>query len=122
MLAIYHCGIGRLLSSLLPEPPRAWSIAPISFLSPLLFVWDGRRYRFVSDMIGAGVIGHWVAPGERNVPDPTDPCRLLEPNGRGLYLINHIMDEVRFNDAGNQLVMVKRIPRREAPDSADKNI
>ena len=46
-----------------------------------------------------------------NVPDPTDPCRLLEPNGRGLYLINHIMDEVSFNEAGNQLVMVKRIAR-----------
>lgn len=45
------------------------------------------------------------------VPDPTDPCRLLEPNGRGLYLINHIMDEVCFNDAGNQLTMIKRIAR-----------
>ncbi len=42
------------------------------------------------------------------VPDPTDPCRLLEPSGRGLYLINHIMDEVCFNDAGNQLTMFKR--------------
>ena len=43
------------------------------------------------------------------VPDPTDPCRLLEPSGRGLYLISHIMDEVCFNDAGNQLTMFKRI-------------
>ena len=46
------------------------------------------------------------------VPDPTDPCRLLEPNGRGLYLINHIMDEVCFNDAGNQLTMFKRVAPR----------
>jgi serine/threonine-protein kinase RsbW len=43
------------------------------------------------------------------VPDPTDPCRLLEPNGRGLLLINHIMDEVCFNQAGNQLEMFKRL-------------
>jgi serine/threonine-protein kinase RsbW len=56
-----------------------------------------------------------------NVPDPTDPCRLLEPNGRGLYLITHIMDEVRFNEAGNQLMMVKRVARREHADSSDKN-
>ena len=55
-----------------------------------------------------------------NVPDPTDPCRLLEPNGRGLYLINHIMDEVRFNEAGNQLMMVKRVARREKSDSSDQ--
>ena len=43
-----------------------------------------------------------------NVPDPTEPCRLLEPNGRGLLLINHIMDEVRFNQCGNRLEMFKR--------------
>ena len=43
-----------------------------------------------------------------NVPDPTEPCRLLEPSGRGLLLINHIMDEVRFNQAGNRLEMFKR--------------
>lgn len=56
------------------------------------------------------------------VPDPTDPCRLLEPNGRGLYLINHIMDEVCFNDAGNQLTMIKRIARCEQtnPSASDK--
>ena len=43
-----------------------------------------------------------------HVPDPTEPCRLLEPNGRGLLLINHIMDEVRFNQCGNRLEMFKR--------------
>jgi serine/threonine-protein kinase RsbW len=43
------------------------------------------------------------------VPDPTSPCRLLEPNGRGLLLINHIMDEVCHNQQGNQIQMFKRI-------------
>jgi len=43
-----------------------------------------------------------------NVPDPTEPCRLLEPSGRGLLLINHIMDEVHFNQCGNRLEMFKR--------------
>jgi len=42
------------------------------------------------------------------VPDPTQPCRLLEPSGRGLLLINHIMDEVCFNQSGNRLEMFKR--------------
>ncbi len=39
---------------------------------PTLFVWDGERYQLVSDILGAGVIGHWVAPGERNIPRPTE--------------------------------------------------
>ena len=42
------------------------------------------------------------------VPDPTQPCRLLEPSGRGLLLIHHIMDEVCFNQSGNRLEMFKR--------------
>ncbi len=42
------------------------------------------------------------------VPDPTQQCRLLEPNGRGLLLINHIMDEVCYNNRGNSLEMFKR--------------
>jgi hypothetical protein len=39
---------------------------------PVLFVWDGKRYRFIADTIGAGVVGHWVGPGEHNVPDSTE--------------------------------------------------
>jgi tetratricopeptide (TPR) repeat protein len=39
---------------------------------PTLFVWDGERYQLVADILGAGVIGHWVAPGERNIPRPTE--------------------------------------------------
>ncbi len=39
---------------------------------PTLFVWDGKKYELVADVLGAGVIGHWVAPGERNIPRPTE--------------------------------------------------
>jgi serine/threonine-protein kinase RsbW len=56
-----------------------------------------------------------------SVPDPTEPCRLLEPNGRGLLLINHIMDEVRFNQCGNRLEMFKR-PINKAQSSNSSNI
>jgi tetratricopeptide (TPR) repeat protein len=43
---------------------------------PTLFVWDGQRYRFVADMLGAGVVGHWVAPGEHNIPRPTEYVKI----------------------------------------------
>ena len=29
---------------------------------PVLFAWDGKKYRFVSDVIGAAVVGHWMSP------------------------------------------------------------
>jgi hypothetical protein len=39
---------------------------------PTLFVWNGKRYEFVADMLGAGVVGHWVGPGQRDVPRPVE--------------------------------------------------
>jgi Flp pilus assembly protein TadD len=39
---------------------------------PVLFSWNGQEYEFIADMIGPGVVGHWIAPGERDVPDPTE--------------------------------------------------
>jgi tetratricopeptide (TPR) repeat protein len=39
---------------------------------PTLFVWNGERYEFVADMLGAGVVGHWVGQGQRDVPRPVE--------------------------------------------------
>ncbi len=39
---------------------------------PTLFVWNGERYQFVADMLGAGVVGHWIGPGQRDVPRPVE--------------------------------------------------
>jgi Flp pilus assembly protein TadD len=43
---------------------------------PTLFVWDGQRYKLVADMIGAGVVGHWVGPGQRNIPRPIEYVKI----------------------------------------------
>ena len=45
------------------------------------------------------------------VPDPTDPENLLLPSGRGLLLIRMFMDDVKYNDAGNELTMIKKRPQ-----------
>lgn len=42
------------------------------------------------------------------LPDPTDPANLERPSGRGLLLMRTFMDEVRYNDRGNEVTMVKR--------------
>lgn len=41
------------------------------------------------------------------VPDPTAPENLSRPSGRGLLLMRSFMDEVKYNDAGNVVTMVK---------------
>jgi anti-sigma regulatory factor (Ser/Thr protein kinase) len=49
------------------------------------------------------------------LPDPTDPAHLEKTTGRGLLLIRAYMDEVAFNGAGNQLILIKR--RTTTPDA-----
>jgi Flp pilus assembly protein TadD len=39
---------------------------------PTLFAWDGAHYLLIGDMLGAGAVGHWVAPGDRNIPRPAE--------------------------------------------------
>ena len=43
-----------------------------------------------------------------SLPDPSDPANLEKPSGRGLLLIRTFMDEVRHNETGNEITMVKR--------------
>ena len=44
----------------------------------------------------------------QEIPDPCDPSNLFKSSGRGVLLIYNIMDEVKYNERGNQLTMVKR--------------
>jgi len=70
---------------------------------PILFAWNGSRYEFIADMIGPGIVGHWVAPGERNVPDPTEYLkvggkRVRPRNGRLSFRFVEPMEEVVYID------------------------
>ena len=42
------------------------------------------------------------------LPDPSDPANLERESGRGLMLMRTFMDEVRFNEQGNEVTMIKR--------------
>jgi anti-sigma regulatory factor (Ser/Thr protein kinase) len=42
------------------------------------------------------------------VANPLDPANLLKSSGRGIFLINGLMDEVQFADGGRELHMKKR--------------
>lgn len=44
----------------------------------------------------------------KHLPDPTKGKHLYENHGRGIYLINHLMDEVRFKRRGAEIHMRSR--------------
>jgi len=43
-----------------------------------------------------------------SIPDPLDPENLFKSSGRGVLFIYNIMDEVKYNERGNRLTMVKK--------------
>ncbi len=42
------------------------------------------------------------------IPDPTDTENLFKASGRGVLIIHNVMDEVRYNERGNRLEMIKK--------------
>ena len=39
------------------------------------------------------------------IPDPTKPENLEKTHGRGVFLMNHLADEIQFLDGGNKVAM-----------------
>lgn len=70
---------------------------------PVLFSWNGKEYEFIADMIGSGVVGHWIAPGERDVSDPDEyvkvPAKSAVPkNGLLSFRFLEPMEETVYLD------------------------
>jgi hypothetical protein len=70
---------------------------------PYLFTWNGERFEFVTDFMGGGEIGSWVAPSVWNHPDPDEYVRirgdqLRERAGRYELRITNELEEALFLD------------------------
>ncbi len=70
---------------------------------PVLFVWDGHRYKLVTDVIGAAVVGHWFTPQRRNIPRPEEWIKVeggdFKPvNGKLSLRFIEPMEEVNYLD------------------------
>jgi tetratricopeptide (TPR) repeat protein len=70
---------------------------------PVLFAWDGHKYKLVTDVIGAGVVGHWFTPTRRNTPNPgewikVDGAQLAPVNGKLSLRFMEPMEEVNYID------------------------
>ncbi len=42
------------------------------------------------------------------IPDPTNTENLFKTSGRGVLIIHNVMDEVRYNERGNRVEMIKK--------------
>ena len=77
---------------------------------PVLFVWNGEKFEFISDMLGPAVIGHWVAPGETNVADSDEyvkisGSRVKLRNGHISLRFGEPMEEVNYLDQARLLAV-----------------
>jgi tetratricopeptide (TPR) repeat protein len=86
---------------------------------PVLFAWDGHKYKLVTDVIGAGVVGHWFTPERRNIPNPgewikVDGAQVEPANGKLSMRFMEPMEEVNYID---QL----RLVAVDHPENVDVN-
>ena len=44
-----------------------------------------------------------------SIANPTDEDRLMKTSVRGVFLIKKLMDEVRFEDQGRKIIMIKKL-------------
>jgi hypothetical protein len=70
---------------------------------PVLFAWNGKNYEFVSDVIGAAVVGHWISPSARNENDPDEWVKVNGAMLRSRYgklslRFGEPMEEVNYID------------------------
>jgi len=65
------------------------------------------RYKVADNRFSVEIEDQGKGFDYKHLPDPTVNENLLRGHGRGVFLINHLMDEVRYNDRGNIIKMIK---------------
>ncbi len=70
---------------------------------PVLFAWNGHKYKLVTDVIGAAVVGHWFTPTRRNTPNPgewikVDGGEIAPVDGKLSLRFIEPMEEVNYID------------------------
>ena len=97
---------GVLQDELQIAPQKPHEIAEIDRRGsscPIVFVWNGKQFDFLADMIGPGIVGHWVGPHERNAPDPEEYFKVpgadvAQQNGQILFRMIEPMEELDYLD------------------------
>lgn len=73
--------------------------------------WKDRRVfvnaSVTSEQMKVEITDEGAGFNPENLPDPTDPENLLKPHGRGVMMMRLFLDEVHWNDRGNQVTLIK---------------
>ena len=93
---------------------------------PILYAWDGNRFRFVTDFLGGGIIGYLTAPGEYYTPDHDEYVRigeLVPKEGRYVLQAANQLEEIIYLDAAALIAVdhppgLEVHPERAAPVGA----
>ena len=74
---------------------------------------------FLNTSITARVTDEGRGFNPSHLPDPTCAGNLLKSQGRGIFLMRKLLDEVHFNDRGNSVTLVLRLPPYQADVEVD---
>lgn len=85
------------------KPERLQELDRRGSSCPVLFAWNGSKYEFISDVIGAAVVGHWVSPTATNKSDPdewikVDGSKLKSRDGYLSVRFGEPMEEINYID------------------------
>lgn len=77
---------------------------------PLLYTWDGTRFRFVTDVLCSAPLGLDIGGGQRALPNPHDwfmipPGALVEREGRYELRVTEELRELTYLDRAQLLVV-----------------
>lgn len=106
---LWPSGILQAETGVPPSPPGAPAAFVVEELDrkpsscPYLFTWNGSRFEFVTDFMGGGEMGAWLAPAVWNDPDPDEYVRIsadqLQPrDGRYELRVTNELEEALFVD------------------------
>jgi Flp pilus assembly protein TadD len=92
---------------------------------PFLFTWTGERFEFLTDFLGGGEMGYWLAPGVHNTPDPDEYVRIpgskLAPrDGRLDLRLTNELEEAVFLDRAELVSIVHPIGTEVYPNEGVK--
>jgi len=102
---LWSDGVFQTEIDLAPSPPRTIAETQRQLSScPVLFAFDGRRFAFVTDLLGVGGIGTPTGPGGYAEPRPRENVLLPEGAlaaraGRFALKITEPMEEVAYIDS-----------------------
>lgn len=97
----YNC-YGKILVTLLEAVNNA--IIHGNHLAPEKYVDISISYQKKSLTIKVKDEGHGFSP--EKVPDPTVPENIEEVNGRGVFIMSKLADEIKYSKRGNSVTLI----------------